>query len=163
MSFLIRKIEKGKWLQNNIIDGEPASADAITICSRTSKNTLSTWLIEKEDELNEALLAIVTAGQHLDTIDIAILDQDTLNKKGLKYEQTPGNTPIEHLIDKHVDIVNLNYLNLGIFAECIIDCFKKNKVHRFTKTDLKNIFRKAITEEKIKVSVIPEKIAQELQ
>ena len=39
MRLLVRKIQKSKWMQNDILNGEPVSGDAITNCLKTKNNT----------------------------------------------------------------------------------------------------------------------------
>lgn len=144
MPFLVRKIEKAKWMQNDVIGGEDISADAITNCMKTTGNTLSTWQIPVESDVSEALLAIVSGHQHLDTIDIVCLDRNSLESKGLTLEATPGNTPIKDLVDLHVDISKLTYITLGVVGKDIVEEIKKNKVMRYTKGMLKRLLNEAM-------------------
>jgi hypothetical protein len=90
MSLLVRKIDKGKWLQTNISGGEDVSADAVTNCLRTKGNALSVWGVETEAEIDEAVLAIVTGHQHLETIDVVSLSPEHLAVNGIDYQQTQG-------------------------------------------------------------------------
>lgn len=99
MSLLVRKIEKAKWMQNDIVGSEDISADAITNCMKTTGNTLSTWQIPGDNEIPEAILAIVSGHQYLDTIDIVCLDRSSLEIQGIALQSTLGNTPIQDLID----------------------------------------------------------------
>lgn len=162
MPLLVRKIEKGKWLQKDILNGEVVSADAITNCMKTSKNTLSTWSVENEDQINDAVLAIVSVHQHLDTIDVVLLNQDNLAEIGIAFKQTPGATPVPTLVESHVDIVELSYQSLGKVADCIITCFKEEKVKRFTRGELKKILLKAIEADKLSIDAIAPDIASKL-
>lgn len=45
MTLLVRKINRAKWMQNDILSEQDVSADAITICMKTVGNTLSVWQI----------------------------------------------------------------------------------------------------------------------
>ncbi len=162
MSILVRKIDKAKWLQNDIISGEEVSADAITICTRTSKNTLSTWLISDVTQINNAVLAIVTGQHHLDTIDVVCLHQEELQDNGLALEETKGTTPIEHLSDSHRDIVNITYSSLGIIAQNIISAFKDGKVIRYTQGMLKKLLRDAISSGELTKNLLSPDIAKKL-
>lgn len=163
MPFLVRKIDIGKWRQNKIKEGEAPSADAITICSKTSQNCLSTWIVETKEDISPAILAIVSQGSKIDTIDVAVLDTDKLSTLGLEYIESPGITPIPHLVNSHRDIVKLNYNKLGAFAQCIVDCFCEERIFRFTKTDLIRIFRDAISTNKIEASLLSEGILEALK
>lgn len=149
MSLLIRKIDKGKWLQNDIVNGADISADAITNCMKTTKNTLSTWRVDNEEQLEIAVLAIVSGHQQIDTIDVVWVDQIQMEQEGIAFERTPGITPITSLVDSHVDVVNLTYASLGKFAYCIVNCFLEKKIKRYTRGMLKNMLREAINSGKI--------------
>lgn len=144
MPFLVRKIEKAKWMQNDVISGEDISADAITNCMKTTGNTLSTWQAVGESDVSEAILAIVAGHQHLDAIDIVCLNRESLEKKGLILESTSGNTPVRDLVNRHIDISSLTYTTLGIVGREIVEEIKAKKVMRYTKGMLRKLLNDAI-------------------
>ena len=144
MPILVRKINMAKWMQNDILSGNDVSADAITNCMRTNQNALSTWQVNNENEIKEAVLAIVASHQHLDTIDIVFLDHDYLKKIGINLRSTPGDTPVKELINNHIDICELTYNSLGVIAKNIVQAIKDDKKKRVTKRELKTILSQAI-------------------
>lgn len=162
MPLLIRKIDKAKWLQNDIVGGAEVSADAITNCVKTTKNTLSTWRIDDEAQLNDAVLAIVSVHDHLDTIDIVCMNQQLLVDEGINFQDTLGKTLISDMANKHVDVVDLTYKSLGIVANCITKCFAENSVKRYTRSDLKKLFQDAIQSGRLSVEKIAPSIAEKL-
>lgn len=162
MSLLVRKIDKSKWLQNDIVSGEDVSADAVTNCMKTSGNTLSTWCIDNEAQIDDAVLAIVSAHQHLDTIDVVWMSQDQLGEEGIIMQDAPGFTPVVDLVDNHVDIVDLTYKSLGKVAHCIVKCFSDNYVKRYTRGSLKKLLRTAIESGRLKAERIAQSVADKL-
>jgi len=162
MSLLVKKIEKSKWLQNDIVRGEDISADAITNCMKTTENTLSMWRINEEVQIDEAVLAIVSASQHLDTIDIVWVQLNQLEENGISMQDTPGKTPIADLVNSHVNIVNLTYISLGKVAHCIVKCFSDNSVKRYTRGSLKRLLQKAIESGRLEVKKIAPSLAEKL-
>ena len=144
MALLVRKISMSKWRQNDIINGEDVSADAITNCMKTDGNTLSTWEISKESKIDDAVLAIVSCSDHLDTIDVTYLDSEVLEKKGILTKSSKGKSPIEDLNDFHINLVNLTYPALGIIANVIVENIKKEKFKRYTRGMLKKLLKVAI-------------------
>lgn len=162
MPLLIRKIDKSKWLQNDIVSGEHVSADAVTNCLKTSSNTLSTWRIDNEAQIDDAVLAIVSAHQHLDTIDVVCMSQDQLGEVGINMQDAPGVTPVVDLVDNHVDIVGLTYKSLGKVAHCIVKCFSDNSVKRYTRGSLKKLLRTAIESGRLKAERISPSLADKL-
>lgn len=163
MTYLVRKITQSKWNQNKILEGAEVSADAITNCSKTTNNTLSTWEIENEHSVDEAVLALASKFDSLDTIDVVILDPQKLKASGLNIAKTKGNTLVSDLVDTHVDIVNMTYKALGSFADCIVESLKKEKVKRYTRTKLKGILQSAIASGRLDVSQIHKDLAAKLK
>lgn len=144
MPFLVRKINKAKWFQLDIHQSNEVSADAITNCLKTTKNTLSVWHIESEDDLDNAVLAIVANQEHLDTIDIVILDESSLTDYNLNIVASPGETPVTSLINAHRDIAELTFTKLGHVKEHIVERIRNNKLKRYTVASLKKILLDAI-------------------
>jgi len=116
MSLFVRKIIKSKWYQTDIENGDDVSADAITNCMKTKQNTLSVWEIESPDELDNAVLAIVSQHQHLETIDVVKLDSVSLVENEIVWVESRGLTPIDDLVDTHFDLSELTYPKLGIIV-----------------------------------------------
>jgi hypothetical protein len=90
MPFFVRKIEGQKWLQNDICNGADASADAITGCLRTKSNTLSFWYVESDEQITDAILAIVSGFEKAETIDIIKIDPDCFTKNNLNIRKLTG-------------------------------------------------------------------------
>lgn len=162
MSLLVKKIDKGKWLQNDIVNGQDVSADAITNCLKTSGNTLSTWRIGNEAQIDDAVLAIVSAHQHLDAIDVVWISQGQLSQYGIIMQDTPGLTPVFDLVDNHVDIVKLTYKALGTVAHCIVKCFSDKNIKRYTRSNLKKLLRSAIESERLDADNLASSVADKL-
>lgn len=162
MSFLIRKINKAKWNQNKLDESYEVTADVITNCLKTTKNTLSVWKIEAESDLDQAILALISNQDHLDAIDIVILEEKIL-KRELIINETPGNTTISSLIHSHRDIANLTYTQLGIVKNHIIDKFRQNQIKRFTKTDLIKILKRHIDLGVLKEEDLKESVRKKLR
>lgn len=164
MAFLIRKINRSKWpnqdFENFSIDD--LVADAITSDLRTSKNTLSTWEIESEDQVLEAVLALSSGFDRLDTIDVIILDKAEVIGRGFEIIETPGLTPIKDLVNTHKDIVNLTFKSLGSFSRLILDTFHKEKVKRVKKGELKKLLLEAIETGRLNIDSLKDGVREKL-
>jgi len=173
MPLLVRKIDKAKWLQNDITGSEDVSADAITICLKTSDNKLSVWKVSTETDIEEAILAIVSGGDHLEAIDIITIDCQRMASDGIGFTQNPEKsvTRVQDLKDAHYDITDLSYGKLGVISQYIVDCFKKGQiinsckegqVIRCTEIYLKGIMREAIEDGRLKKEDLPDSIQKKL-
>jgi len=165
MSLLVRKIDNAKWMQNDILNNdtfsvEDVSADAIT-CLKTSGNALSAWQVA-EEAIEDAVLAIVSSHQHLDTIDVVCLDPLSLESNGIRLQSTPGSTPLKDIIGQHIDICDLTYRTLGTIAEQIVHVLKEGKVLRYTKGNIKKLLYDAINQGRLQKDDLDESLRRKL-
>lgn len=161
MPYLIRRINRAKWDETQ--DGE-VSADAITNDLKTYQNDLSVWLISNQQELDKAVLALVTGAKQtkLSTLHIVLIDEDLIASNGLDLKETPGDTVVTSLINSHRDIGNLTYSKLGTVKNLILDGIKNDNYALFTKKQLKDLVKSAIESgELIKDNLNTELIAKE--
>jgi hypothetical protein len=158
MCLLLRKIEKAKWMQNKILDGADASADAITSCLRTKDNELSAWEVPDESLVPDAVLAIVSTFDHLDTIDVVLLRQDAISEAGLEVKPTEGVTALKEFATNHRDIVHLTYRTLGEMARLIVDAIRGGRVRRYTGGQLRDLIRTAICGGRISINDLCESV-----
>ena len=158
MSFIVRKIERAKWMQNDILTGADISADAITNCMKTKNNCLSAWEVSREDQIDDVVLALASQSEHIATLDVAVLDQTTLIESGLQLQQTDGVTPIRDLSQRHRDIVQLSYVSLGVLAGIIVDAIRNNTVQRYTRGTIKNLLGNAIAAGRLNKEALKENV-----
>lgn len=162
MPLLVRKINKAKWYQIDIENDNDVKADAITNCLKTTKNNLSVWRIESEDDLEEAILALVANQDHLDTIDVVILEESTLIDYKLNIVASPGDTPVESLIAAHRDISDLTFTNLGMVKDHIVERIRNQKIKRFTVGSLKKLLKEAIENGILKIEDLKESVQSKI-
>ena len=161
MRLLVRKISKSKWTSGDTVP-EDIQADAITGCLRTHGNKLSVWAIQDESSIDEAFLALVAAGDRLDTIDVVQMNFEELQKDGFRCARTKGRTPVEDLVDTHLDICDLSYGKLGVIACYIANMVRNGKQVRRTVGELKEILRTAIAEGRLSEEELKEDIRKKL-
>jgi hypothetical protein len=153
---LVRKINKSNWINKDTVT-EPASADAITNCLRTKQNELSVWHINDKTKLEEAVLAIISGSkqEHLETIDVVMLDDDHLSKCKILTKETDGDTIVKDLKNTHIDIHSLNVSSITMIAEHIIENIKKENCQRFTEPKLKKLLKDAIDKKRLELTDLP--------
>ncbi len=162
MSLLVRKINKAKWFQVDLWSTYDVSADAITNCLKTSKNTLSVWKIETENDLDQAVLALVSNQDNLDTIDVVILDESSLVDYNVRIISSPGNTPIESLTEAHRDLSELSYTTLGIVKDHIVSRIRNNYIKRYTVGNLKKLLKNSIEQGLLKKEDLQEGVQKKI-
>ena len=155
MPFLVRKIELSKWRQRKVLEGESPSAETITLDLRATGNKLSVWEIDSEIEIEEAVLAYISKCDHLETMDLVIIEPSLINDNGLKVIESTEDTPYSDFARKHRDIIELDYDSLGRVWFCIVESMKlrlestTEQTVRFTKPKLIKILEQGISGNKI--------------
>ena len=149
MLLLVRKIERAKWDRRKSDAIEDTPADAITSCMRTSGDKLSAWNINTEEELPNAVLAMVAGGEKLESMDFVILHGSELDAHGLQAMPSPGGTCVKDMRDSHYDIIDLTYSLLGKVAGIILGIVKEDRVKRCTKGELREMLMSAIKAERL--------------
>ncbi len=147
---LLRSFLCAKWSGNIGKDLDQYCADSITKCTKTSGNTLSVWSSSttnfESDEVRDLIVAFASSMERPDAVDFIWLDQNQLIQQGLKLESTDGITKYERIKDRHRDIANLDYQQLGVVGEHI--------VHQMnTDSNFKRITRGKLVEMVVDVSI----------
>jgi len=163
MPLFIRKITRSKWPDEGKCQIEYCPADAITRCLGTgNNNTLSVWEVTSENDIDEAVLAMASAGDHLDAIDVIPMVPEYLKENGVDWEQSNGKTPVSDLRKNHRDLSNLTYKKIGIIACHVMDKITAEKWKRYRKSDLKEILNKAISDGRLEVDKLSNSIRKKL-
>lgn len=163
MTYLVRKITRAKWdLPKGFAKGE-IPADAISVDLRTKSNALSFWQCASKspDDIAEVALVLAAASGNVEPMDLVWLPRKTLCAD-LANEDTLGETPVESLADRHVDISQLDYVRLGKVAEAIAGAIADKHYTRVQRSKMIEIFEKAVREKRVKLSKLDKKIQHAL-
>lgn len=159
MPFLVRKINKRDQLPS-LNDYECIGdiyADVPTNEFRTTKGTLSTWKINKFEELAEAVLAIAVSSSKISKMDFIVIDTDLLDRNNLEYEQTYAgmDIPIPDLQNTHYDIINVSIKKIAdcanVYKTILLNENVENEKYiiRFTESEIKGILKNAILQQRV--------------
>lgn len=159
---LARKVTIAKWRSTEWASSTMIPADAISIDLRTQENTLSFWKADpvRDRDGEEAVMALVGTLQRLDKIDVVFVDAESL--EDVDRVESPGATFFKHLTDQHVDLSNLDLARLSIAAKSIGDQVYGENSRRITRLEVKRIIMQAVSEGKIDVEAMHEKLRAEL-
>lgn len=150
MAYYLRKFSRAKWDYNVGLAPEFFTADAITGCTRTTKNKLSIWLSET-DNFNDAtvqklIVALATTMNEPASIDLIWLDPDWFDRKGYTIEKNTGKTRYARVNDLHRDIANLNHADLAEVGAHIIERLSVDgAVKKIKKNELVSLVHKWLT------------------
>ncbi|RJP38959.1 MAG: hypothetical protein C4547_03955 [Phycisphaerales bacterium] len=119
---LARKISFGKWRAKPYLAADAIRADAVTGCLRTRDDTLSFWSCEDTpDDLDQVFLALATGSSvsRFETMDIVLIAEADLDDAGVVTEANEGDTAVEDLKARHIDLVYLDLDKLAALARII--------------------------------------------
>lgn len=163
--FLARKITRAKWEAKQGLSAGEIPADAVTNDLRTQGNSLSFWQcgMGEQGEIEDAVLAIASAGERLDRVDIVWLTDDDLQADGQTLKNTDGRTPVIELVKRHVDICQLDHDRLGKIARRILTAIEENRYRRLSKKRVTNLLVDAIGQQRIDPGNLEKKVRAEVQ
>lgn len=162
--FLARKISRVKWeRKHGFADGE-IPADAVTADLRTHGNSLSFWQCGDATihEIEEAALALATAGNQVEKLDIVWLSDDDLRADGQNWAETEGRTHVTDLIRLHVDLTLLDYARLGKVAHRIVSSLEGGRYKRLTRRRVADLIATAVRKGRVELDDLEEKVKRDV-
>ena len=162
--FLARKITRAKWEPKQGFAHGEIPADAVTVDLRTHGNSLSLWQCGDATlyEVEEAALALATAGNKVDKLDIVWLSDDDLRADGQNWDETEGRTPVTDLITQHVDLSLLDYARLGMFAHRIAAAIEEGRYKRLTRRRVADLIATAVRQGRVELDHLEKKVKSEV-
>ncbi len=163
--FLARKITRAKWTPKAELAADEVPADAVTADLRTTENALSFWRCGEatEGEVEEAALAIASAGGRLDRLDVIWLSDEALTQDSQSLRNTDGRTPVKALVKQHVHVHRLDYVRLGKVADRVTDAIQDGKHRRLTKKRVTNIVAAAVEQGRVALIDLEKKVQAEVR
>ena len=171
MAYLVRKLNKRENVDliGNTKDIDNMFADAATAEFRTKNGTLSTWLIDGVDQLDEAVLAIVVTSTKIERMDFIIINTDYLDEQKLEYSQTYAGQEIavHDLQDTHYDIVNITIPKLIKCTFVYRRVFMEDNdqgifIVRYVEGDIRDLLEKAAMASRLDLNILNKGIKKEL-
>lgn len=164
MGVLARKISRAKWEVKEGFENK-IQADAVTADLKTTSNTLSFWIRDTPqlEELEQAVLAIACCGKRIDKIDIAYVEQSSLEKLGLQIAESDGKTPVANLVSSHRDIVHLDLIGLGHVANLIDKAVQQDNFKRFSRARVLTIITNAVKNKEVDLADLEAQIKEKVE
>ena len=172
MAFLVRKLSKQDNMEKmgTAINPSEMIADAPTAEFKTSNDgTLSTWIVDSLDTVDEGVLAIAVSSTAVSKMDFVVIDTALLDRYNLRYAQTYAGQKIAV-----PDLQNTHYDIMDITMKSIIDCIKVYKdiyindngegkwYFRYSEGDIKRIIKSAIDSDRIDLCKLNSRIKKDI-
>ncbi|MCM1030287.1 MAG: hypothetical protein NC410_02420 [Oscillibacter sp.] len=166
---LIRLISNiSKWDGSTLINRKDPSicGDAISDL-RTSRNRLSVWKADSQDDIDDAIVALALNRDNVSKINYLILKEEELAKLEIEIaDDHPGEAAglNETLLKKHRDLIEIDYIRLGWLAQYMIDLAKVEHNQKVvSKADVKKLLEKYKDEQKIQPELVNGKLKENLK
>ncbi len=120
---------------------------------RTSENTLSVWLADTEEDIQDAVVALALTRDKVSKLTALLLDDETLTDMRIELSgdakgQAPGAS--ETITSKHRDMLEIDYKRLGSLADYMMGLAKNDsKRKEYTKSQVKTLLEQYRTQGKI--------------
>lgn len=167
MTMLARKISRVKWEPMEYLADNEIRADAISGgCLRTRGDTLSWWRCtgDKRD-VAQVALAIV-AGPNIEKFqkfDVVVVPTEILDQAGLTTELKDGETAVEDLRSRHMDLVKLDVERLSMVARILAPRIRSNDgVFQFSRAKLIRLVEEAIQDKRLDPDLLHERLRDKL-
>ena len=162
--YLARKVTRAKWAANQGLATGEIPADAVTIDLRTQGNSLSFWQCPTDtaSDVEEAALAIAAAREHIDRLDVVLLDDEELQADGQALANTEGRTPVTDLAPLHVDVSRLDYARLGRVAKRVAGAIEEKRHRRITRARVKKLIAAAVEKGRIDLDDLESGVREEV-
>ena len=162
-----RKFNRAKWERPSFISGGEIPADAITGCLRTQDNKLSLWdCADDNGSVEEAVLALATGSKYdsLEKMHITTLVIADMKSQDLSLANTPGDTAVETLRQRHQEVDKLTLNQLTRFAELMAaNIYSDDHCFIFTRRDVARIIKTAISQQRLEGQNLSPKLLRELE
>lgn len=154
-------ITLSKWKDQDGIRPKEIPADAVTVDLRTQSNSLSFWKCADVTQIDDAILALASARDRLDKIEVVWVNAKELAAVA-QLTPTKGKTCVVDLVSRHVDLCHLDYIRLGKVADRITAAVVKKQYRRLSKTEVKTLIVKAISDGRLSGKDLRHRLKEEV-
>lgn len=133
---------------------------------KTTQNALSVWKADDETDIEDAIVALALSRDKVDKIYGVNMDSDVLKDKGIAFEENPGEAPgmKKEILDKHRDLVELDFWRVGYIAEYMTNLVKENGPQiRFSAKKVRDLMEKYKEEDKLNLDEMKPKLKIDLK
>ncbi len=160
----IRRIDSvNHWNESNsLYNSSFSTGDVISHELRTSKNTLSIWKYEKEEEITDLLVAIALSRDSIQKLVYVKMDEEDINTLGIPIESERGvanGLVDENILNKHVNLTKIDFWRLGFITTYICSLVKsENNYGTITRKELFNYIHTYVQDGRIDIENMNDKI-----
>lgn len=144
---LLRMISSSAWWSDtaSICDANGALSQQVRDRLRLDNNKLSVWLGDKEEDKQDAIVALSLNRQNLQRITLVELEENDLVQMGIAIDDSQlGDCPAltdNSILAKHRDLIIQDDSALALLASYIVKRVRGQKVHTTPKGQVKTLLK----------------------
>jgi hypothetical protein len=166
MEYVARKYQPSKWdIDSTFMVAEDIQADAVSLCLKTSSNTLSFWRCHDDtDDLKEVALAVACKGTSIDKMHFIRFSQSDIFNLGFRLDEVPDNsTHVRDLMPRHLNLTHLTVAALSNFAHFMKDKARGDvRCHTFTAREVFDLLNNAVQGDRLKRESLDERLLKHI-
>ena len=171
MPYLGRRISPDQWeLPPDFL---PAEVPADLLAGRNNKkelqtlrNCLSFWesSASPEEALDRAALALASNAERLDTVTVVWIDKAALEKEGIEFSPSRGDTKVADLVPWHRDAMRLDAFRLAKVASALAAAVRgEGQLRTLTLQEVRGLLRGAIEAGRVRAENLKTGLREALQ
>lgn len=133
---------------------------------KTTKNTLSTWIANTDEQFEDAIVAIALGREKVDKIAYVLIDESDLKQLEIETsDDVIGSADglDEELLKHHRDLIELDVAHLGSLAEHILKLSEdETRWDYVTEDEVNELLEKYKAAQKINVQIMNKKLKEKL-
>jgi len=171
MDKLYRRITRPRWQMNTSSKELPDSylkvrAEAFVNCMQPEKDSLSFWQSTNLEEEFGCLIALFCTMDSPSRIDIVTIDKNLVLDK-IHHVTNPGESKAKSFNSLHIDLIDLNYENIGLLVDKILTSLSLPKTSdigykRYSEAEVKSMVASQIIKKKISLDELSDRWAEKL-
>jgi hypothetical protein len=164
MGYVARIINRAQWEPKPYMSADDIPADAITRDLRTLGNELSLWYCDGSNEqIEDVVLAWGAATSRPDPFDIVLLNPDTLQSAGFVMKDSEGQTPVQDLRNRHVDLRELTLARIALLGHQIAGELRADSNCReFRKAEVVEILARAVRQGRVSLTDLKDEVRKKV-
>lgn len=166
---LIRLITNiNKWDESKVVHRPNAyiCGDAISDL-RTTDNKLSVWKADSQEDIDDAIVALALNRDSVSKVSYFFLQEEELAKSEIEISDEEAGKALglkESILNKHRDLIELDYWHIGFLAEYMMRLAKdENNRKVCTRAEVMALLNKYKEEHKIEPENMSEKLKSNLK
>jgi hypothetical protein len=151
---LARSITMSKWASRGKRPYQRVRLDGVTHDFRTMDHALSFWICDQaiKESVDDVALVAAANRDSVQKLWLILLDEGLVRTQKIRVQETPGETKIEALVNRHRDIVELSVTSFGKLARTASSAIAANGFRVYSEARVLALLSAAVADGRLGLS-----------